>query len=547
MFSLEALASPGLLGEQLVLLVSTPSVDAVQLPPCKIAVGELTVRRSLIFIGCPGVQLEVRNNPIELRAGTAPVTVKFVECAFTLNAENSRSPQTLFDVHEGTTLELQDCQLRTECTASQDSQQAEVAELCPVSKEQITTCIHMFDYETICVAKPEGDAKQATSPIAPAAVNLHSCSFLYFMRDIIADGNNSLCMEKCGFFKTQRTAIAVANPRNLYIEGSNIEDCGESGIELHWNKPAVLEELGAERELKIVNSYIAEITEHGIAIFGTNSSDEAYNARVSILGNRIQNCSKDGINMKDAYFAELTIATNNVSAITGNGLAIYRSGIPKLAIKANNIKNNQGTGIYCASTSCTISSCDCSSNMLSGIVINGCTIAEKKELIDTDVDIIDCVIKENAQNGLTVLDLHSGVVVIEKCMISGNKEYGLYLSNNEYLKARTMSLSRATTNANTNDPERKHRSRVSVEKGEISYNKYGLYLQQQYTYIDGTFVKGNAEYAVCMPNKASEQYLEVTPATSAKKCIQGLVGGPWGNAMANSRGDRCGCAVCTIV
>lgn len=524
--------SPEILGEQLSLLVSTPSVDAIQLPPCRINSGELIIQRSVTFIGCPGAQLVVQNTPITIKSMSGSnINVRFIECSFSLEIPTksceSQIQQTMIQINEGGTLELQDCQLKSESGNTNDSV-LEHSQSMSFHQDNFTTCINLM-------GSAQTSDKIGSKPNTSAAQLLaHSCSFLYFSKGILAENNNLISIEKSGFIKIAASAIVTTNPQYIYIEGTNIENSGDCGIELRWTKPSFSDD--SDREIKIVNNLIADCKEHGVSFSGIGFP---FKNTISVTGNRFQLMHKDGIHLKDLAVRSFIISSNNINTVSGNGISIYRCDIPKLTIKANNIKNNKSSGIYLLNTSCVISSCECINNGLSGMVINGNNcIADKKDNTNSNITVSDCVFNENNENGISILDLRSGTILLEKCIMSGNHEYGLYLSKTSFL---------ASPSPVENSPNTQKWSQVQIDHGEICYNKSGIYLLQQHVHIDKTLIKFNAELAINMPLRELSPYLDISTQTSAKKCIQGVVGGKWGSVGTEKRDEHCNCTICTVV
>lgn len=482
--------------------------SVINLPPSNIIITSFTINHTITFSGCPGTHFIIKSSPITLKSIIkSQIFVHFKECVFSLVSTPGDLPSTqiLFQIEEGATLELQDCQLKAEGNFTDHIQKEKVF------KPKYATCINL--------AKSIIDSD---TNIFSAQANIISCSILYFSRAIVAEGDNSFKIEKSGIFKIAIAAISAVNPLEIGIDDSNIEACGSFGVEIKFNKIQFYK--SKRRRIKIVNSNFNEMNGCGISLLGDKEPSKTF---ISLIGNQIQSCKENGIMGKDLAIEEVIMDNNNLKLIEGNGIKLMDCEGCKYSLRSNCSNENSGVGISLTSTSCNLSLCECNKNFLGGITILG----NSNEKQESSIELEECNIKENKQSGVSIFDMQCGNVTLTKCRITDNKKYGLFLSSNKPQSS--------VKNTDKNG--------IILNLGEISFNKAGVYLQQEKLKIDGTAIKRNVGYAIFIPQKESSFLLELSPITITRKLVQGFIGGPWGENALSLKNKNCGCSVCSIV
>ncbi len=532
--------------------MATEGIEILRLPQCRIDLQELRITRSVAFYGCPGTDITVLSGPIRIIADGAPITVCFIECSlfYAGGTGSPAGPHTMFEVSSGAKLAFQDCRLETECVnpaneSSEDSTLLATAH--PSGKRTAIRVMGMME-ENEGQRYPSGPGNSHSHNhshghvAAPGVLVVINSSFQYFTTALTIGSNSIVRLEKSGFFKSQGSAIMVTDPIQLQMDEVNIEAGAKSGIELYWTK-AVAQDPTAEREVKIVNSYFCNLAECGLIISGEPARQDLPRVHMLISENRILECKKDGIQLKGLRLGAVMMSNNTIEATQDNGVSIFRCECEKLLLQQTTTKHTGGNGIIAVGSSLALERCQCTYSKQSGISISGNSIPRAEETTRLQISLKECKCQWNKLNGIMMLDLTSGTAIIEKCFVSGNQEYGIYISCNEYLSS---ALLKPNVPAATGPPSTWTR-RVGIIEGEITNNKSGVFLQHQNVDLDSTLIHGNVEYAIYIPVKTSERCLMLPPATVEKKCIQGTIGGAWGSASVANQHKACGCSVCAVV
>jgi len=524
-----------LLGEQLSTVVRTLHVEGVKLPGNEIEIPELTIRRPLKFLGSPGTNLIVTTGSINIRKNTT-----FKECTIILKipAQANIPSRSLFRVHPGAKLELQDCHVKAEYTIGHPNYVSASENKIIISDDN---CINMLsEYEK----DPENMAESLSENKEIPVISLMSSSFMNFYNHIIVSKDSNANIEKCGFFRSKGAAFNCTNPRNLKIEGTQFEDCNDSGIEIKFLKDESKEIF--KRTIKIEGNTINESKGSGILIYGEKSVNMPLKADIYLRENKIQSCKEDGILIRNMELDYIEISNNMVICSASNGIGIYNTLCTNLDLNQITSKDNGFCGVYIQETACNIKNSLFTNNGVSGVGVVGDPISLKGKNTNNEINIIDSNTSGNRQNGISLLDYYKGIVSIVSCKISDNKDYGIFLSTHEIQdKTQQNQSSSVATSASIINPMPK--SKVIITKGEIKHNKKGgIYLSQQYTHIDSTLIDNNGEFAIYIPSRNGEKDLAFSASTLMNECIQGHIGGRWGKISIYQNSTVCGCAVCSI-
>jgi len=520
------LPTPEVIGEQLQNLVRATSVEAIKLPGCQIEVDELLISHSIRLVGCPGTELILVKNSVTIHSENSPIQVYFKECSITMRIPYDRTPdpRILFDVYEKASLHLLDCQLKTEYIQAPDSY--------IISK---TSPRIAFEFgKDICVnirgveqnpPLPGDINNKICYPVSPSNQNIGpsatimSCAFLTFYNAVHVGNNGTLRLEKSGFFRAKGYAIYAINPYKMHVEGSKFENCLEGAIEVKWENT---ENSGPERIVKLENNDISNMKGH--VILSSGNSNNTVNSTLEIIGNKIHLCKQDGIHLRKLAISSIEISQNTIQAVNGSGLNLYEVKCPNFDIKHCGIRENGGCGIYITESSCKIQNSDISLNGQSGISVTSHNSSKNEDPVE--ISISECRANENAQHGITVVDIVNSTVMVSKSKIIGNKEYGLFLFHTDNM---STAISQSLSSSVAIPISLKPIGRVVLSGGEISINKRGgVHISQLFTHIDGTNILDNGEYAIYLPMKRSEKYVAFAGSTIGNKCIQGIVGGKWG-------------------
>ncbi len=528
-------------------------VEAIKLPGCLIELDELTLSRSIRFVGCPGSELSILKGSIRLRPESAPAEMYFKECSLTIKVPFDRSPEprALFEVGNKATLHLRDCQLKAEYTPAPPPFIISEVPPPPGSEQVKDVCIHILPSRT-CVESATlfNDNKQiclsVRKPAAGGSVTACSSSFLQFYTHVLVGKDGNFRAEKSGFFRSKGTAIVAVNPHTVDVEGSRFENLQDGAVEIKWDTD-VVGELSAEREVRLEDNDINSVRTNGIALTCELVEKQQLSANVNVIGNRVQGCKQDGIAIKGMQGAVIEVRQNSVTSVMGNGISVFDSRCSTLRLKLNSLRDNAGCGVCVSESSCRIQFCDCSSNGQSGVAIIGHNGGVQKggDEGNVDVELLECTLSENKQHGLAAVDICGGSVSVTRCRLNGNKEYGLFLCHNDNLStAISQSLSMSTAMPVSLRPAGK----VVITGGEVKLNRHaGVYVSQMFTHIDSAAIKDNWEYAIFLPFKRSEKYVAFAGSTIGKKCIQGVIGGKWGKVSIYPAATKCGACSCAIL
>jgi len=171
-------------------------------------IDELTLTNDLSFIGSPGTQLTITKGPIAIKSGI----VLFKECVLILDVDEDLrkkedTPKRLFEVWNGAQLQLIDCLLKINNKDARD---------------EICIYIHSQSY-----GKKGGSVK------------ITSCSMSNFFSQIIAGSSSQVCIDNCGFSKSNNSSLLIVNPLHFSVKNSSFDDIGASAIEIRFTQSRV--------------------------------------------------------------------------------------------------------------------------------------------------------------------------------------------------------------------------------------------------------------------------------------------------------------------
>ena len=190
--------------------------------------------------------------------------------------------------------------------------------------------------------------------------------------------------------------------------------------------------------------------------------------------------------------------------------------------------------MYINKTGCQIEKNQFYTNGLSGIEIADESINKSED--DKIVNIVQCLICNNNQNGISISNYPISNLNIINCSIEGNREFGIYIKSqsNQSETQNTIEINKSMP------PSLPFESNIHIVEGEITFNKKGgIYINNQHVVIDSVVIKENKEYAICVPFKSGARDLMITGLGT--KLITGTIGGRWGKIQWYSKSSICIC------
>jgi Right handed beta helix region len=409
--------------------ISAPG-SIITLPPKKLQFDSLLITSPITLRGLPGSAIEITNGSIvidfsghlkESILDTEKQSAIICEIAFQYTLDSDfRSPAALFVLDAcSTKLEVRDCDLKSNNHSL-----------------QIVSGDSLEEIDDVCfwingLGNKKGISKNSLK--FNSMVIVSSCNISNFFECARGGINCNICIEKSHIAGCLGNAVSVVNPKQLIIKQSVIDRIQHTAIDVNLIPDYVgintirssgteaLSSMQIEKSLVIEGNDIRSTGSYGINIWSDNVT--FYPLVIKIIKNKISNCKKEGIAVRHLNINELKIDSNECSCNQGTGFWLQKVISNKISIEYNkSFDNYSGYGLYVYDTGAKLKKNEFFRNSLGGIMVVGASKGT-----DTHLSIKNCLIKTNGENGITIMDVLQGVILITGCKINENSHDGIYL------------------------------------------------------------------------------------------------------------------------
>ena len=409
-----------------------PPGTEIILPDCTVSLDSLYINSPVLLRGMPGTSLEITSGSIvvdfsshskESLVGDTCEKAVICEISITYNLEDSQKESGALFVMDSpnTNLEVRDCDIRSLCCKDQqESQEAE------------------FQFEDVCFwVNGVGYKRHFTRAASRynSQLTIKSCNISGFFEVVRGGINSSVHLEKSHLNMSKWNAISLINPKDLTVRENVIENCKNSAIEVRVIPDgATLPSSGSvtnsteafTRQIQININEIRLCGSNGINIWSEHVT--AFPISVYVSKNKIFKSKRQGFSLKHLHVLELTLTSNDCICNHGSGIwlqKVYSLTQTPLTVSYNrSLDSLAGYGVYLYDAGCCLDTNEVVRNKLGGIMAVG---SSNKDTPKADLKITRCVISENGDNGITVLDYMHASVTINHTRVSDSKKHGVYL------------------------------------------------------------------------------------------------------------------------
>lgn len=509
----------------------------ITLPPQNIILSSLLITSPITIRGTPGCSLEIMNGSIvvdfsshsrESMIGSIAESALICELSivYTLGSsivKSSTSPSALFIMDSpNTSLEVRDCDIKS---VNHSGKGISVIE---DSSEEL---------QDVCFWANGISFKRHASRIDMrynSSLTIKSCNISNFY-DVIKGGVNcTILIEKTHINSCYGSGISLINPITFELYESVIQKCQKCAVEIRIIPNSSLQ-IGKpnsrstsltnsreilSRKIKIKNTDIKSSGAYGISLWSEHVAH--FPCSVKIKKNLIEQSSKEGIAVRHLVLQDLVIASNDLYWSQGSGLwlqKVYRLNADSLiSVTLNRCFDScAGYGIYMYDAGGVLHNNELCRNSLGGIMVVGSS--NKESEIETSLDIKKCMITNNGENGLTVLDFYQGSITIDQCKITENYHNGIYLMQSR----EPIPLAKGKEQI---APE-SVKGTVLISNSQIEMNKgYGITVSKFRIFIDKTSIAENQQGAMMIAEGSREFVNFLDNPKEVQEKISGNVEGP---------------------
>lgn len=372
-----------------------------------------------------------------------------------------------------------------------------------------------------------------------SSLELKSCIATGFYDVVRAGINARIVVQKCHFADCGNTGLTAVNPKLVHVAHSSVTKASRGGVIVKW--------LSNSSERETTRRVVVEQSEFDAnghnAVEVSSEAFSAHNVAVSVLRNKIVNNKRDGVVVSNMAIAHCEIARNTVSSNQGSGIWVsslhQKSNKPGFSIADNSVSYSlAGFGIYVHDSGFSVSGCEVETSKEEGICVSqqprpdhlSSELLAFLEKFPMRVTLNACTVKKNVGNGILVQDCWKGPVDIVDCVVRENYDNGVYLSAQGRSQLDVKSRKRDVV------PAAHLLGVVTLRGGEVANNKKnGVALFKVLCVVEDTEFAGNEEFALFLPSSESRHFLRLN-SQNLKKTVKGDIGGNWGNVYTQYRG-----------
>lgn len=494
--------------------VAEPGAE-IFMPAVAMNVQDLTINKPITLRGQPGTLLKLHNNSIviDLRRSFGQVTICELALEYSAGpAQEVASGAAFYLKASGCALEVRDCEFKS-----------------------LTTDLKVHD---VCFWVSSFKASRR-GHIQRNSINLSSCSIKGFTVGVRAGVDAKVSIDRCVLASCKGSGVVLTSPLQLKLSQCIIQRCELNGIEirLRASKNAIDSVLSSRSTsysksettqlIEISGNDISQIGQYGLNIW--NDQVCSFPLKVKITSNKLANCFKEAIAIRHISLASLSIKANDCSANKGSHLwlqKVYPSNPASHLTVARNrfAESSAGYGIYVYDSFGTFDDNEVAQNSLGGFIIVGSSRPESQDL---SLAVKHCLIHDNGENGLTIMDFSRSSVVVAHTQLYENLQNGLYLVRNH--ETETLSSSIDSTGPAKSGC-------VKVEHCNITRNRLnGISMSRVHLSLTETVIKENLGSAVAFGVESKGYFTCEDSKQRAAELISGQVGGTWGTEQGQKR------------
>ena len=493
------------------------------------------------------------NNKIEKKIiNTNNNTIKFCQLRIIYN-ENLKNKdekiKTLFKLHPGSILELEDCDL-----TYQNKKNEKNIEF-PYGQKELNE-----EKSVAFVLSSNKKTDNSNFFLNNTNLTLTNTRIHNFYQSIRAGQNCTANINKSAFIQNYGKAIVMLNPLSLKVNETFFQYNGDNTIHIKYIEDCLYE----EKRILIINKNEFQ-TNNGNSICIEGLKNSKTDISVFITKNIFYNNTTDGVLIYNLIYNYFDISNNIFKKNKGNGLNIQKLFFNSISLNNQNyiayqpikiIENqfieNRGFGLFVNDCIIAVISNEFTLNKQSGMSLcnimidnpqegyNGINLRpnlnedEYSSLVKSlkrKINLLKNSFYENGESGLFILEYPYHVNIVES-LFSNNCSYGISVDLDNFYK-----------NINMNNNNFKHFSKILSEFNSIVSQKAidlsnislfkciieknmkaGILMNSSLIYCEESFIMNNNEYAISIKKKEHQFCFK----GGKNNMINGSIGGNWG-------------------
>lgn len=559
------------------------SSEEILLPASNITLESLTINKPIIIRGQQSSCLFINNGPILIDLGNEHKNkkinpfnfVKFCQLKILYNdseVNKDKKISTLFKLHPGALLELEDCDIGYQKNSKKKSNSEKKSVAFLLSSNKLP---ENNDNNTIHC--------QNTNSLNSTILNITNTRIHDFFQSIRSGQNCIVNITKSAFLQNCGKAIVMINPITLKINETFFQNNMDNAVHVKFIIECLYEE---KRKIFINKSEFENTLGNHVCIEGIKT--DKLDLSLVLTKNKFAKSNTDGVLAYDLLYNFFEVGNNIFKKNQGNGLFIqkaYYNGVflslnkniyyQPIKIKDNRFLENRGFGLFINNCIIEVISNRFETNRQSGLFLCNLSIDEPKQgfdgiqktnnnfnnnLIEDDFSVIIKEVKrtssiinnsfcENLENGLYIfgypycLNLYQNVfcrnfrngLTIDLDSLynknDNNKNSIILNTNTQKFNHDFNSLLteyKLISNKSTNDLVDVNINNCVIEKNK----KTGISLNSCFVYCEESFIINNLDYAISIKKKEYQHCFK----SGKKNVISGAIGGEWGQIELGNEG-----------
>ena len=518
-------------------IMNAKSGEEIILPERKIIINYLIISHSIKIIGQTSSQIEITDGPIQININNdennnESVKINLVKIIFNLkdlNYNDENKKYYLFELIEGSLLELEDCDI-------------------------------------VCIKENNNDIKKKTVAFAMYQCQVNNNNKLIsiltitntridsFYQTIRAGENCIININKSAISNNFGKSIVIINPLIIKINGTRFE-YNNCSVCVKYDDKNFLDENrqiffdGNEFEGCLGSSILIESTlllKKNINVILSNNNfkysrldnvllSEIKYSTLEIKNNIFENNKTNGLKIKRCFNNEETekkiiINNNTFQNNCENGLVIMDC-IAELN-QNKFIKNQQSGLFFCNLEENSIESKKYFSKLQSTLASSDAIFEEKNVSY-----LINNIFCENGESGLKINNYYFKVF-LEENIFKENNKHGIIIdlnyNENGNINNKSEFEDKIKNFQKCEQPQ--NFANLIVSKCVIEKNmKSGIYFNNCLIYCENTFIVDNLDYAIFTDKKEFQNCFKESKKSNKKNVIKGNFGGSWGNISFDSK------------
>ena len=517
-------------------IMNAKSGEEIILPERKIIINYLIISHSIKIVGQTSSQIEITDGPIQININdennNESVKINLVKIIFNLkdlNYNDENKKYYLFELIEGSLLELEDCDI-------------------------------------VCIKENNNDIKKKTVAFAMYQCQVNNNNKLIsiltitntridsFYQTIRAGENCIININKSAISNNFGKSIVIINPLIIKINETRFE-YNNCSVCVKYDEKNFLDE---NRQIFFDKNDFEGCLGSSILIESTLLLKK--NINVILSNNNFKYSRLDNVLLSEIKYSTLEIKNNIFENNKTNGLKIKRcfnneETEKKIIINKNTFQNNCENGLVIMDCIAELNQNKFIKNQQSGIFF--CNLEEnsieskkyfsKLQSTFASSDAIfeeknvsflnNNIFCENGESGLKINNYYFKVF-LEENIFKENNKHGIIIdlnyNENGNINNKSEFEDKIKNFQKCEQPQ--NFANLIVSKCVIEKNmKSGIYFNNCLIYCEKTFIVDNLDYAIFTDKKEFQNCFKESKKSNKKNVIKGNFGGSWGNISFDSK------------